>query len=95
MRPMSRRPFLQSGAAAGLAVAVADLFPDLMSTASPAANGSPPSPDSMAGDWLPVSALAHDREVGTFWAGLEADTNITGFQRLTMPPYSREVRVPT
>lgn len=87
---MSRRTFLQSSAAVGLAVAVADLFPDLISTASAAANGSPPSLDSMAGDWLPVSGLAHYPEVGNFWGGLEADTDITGFQRLTMPPYSQE-----
>jgi hypothetical protein len=86
---LGRRTFLAGGAAAGLGVLVSELVQETTSAASAKVTGSPPVLDSMAGDWLPVSGLVHYPETSNFWGGLEADTNITGFQRLTMAPYSQ------
>ncbi|MEZ0067335.1 hypothetical protein ABIA32_003348 [Streptacidiphilus sp. MAP12-20] len=89
MSELSRRTFLGSSAAGALAVLAANLLPGLTSVARAASPGSPPSLDSMAGDWLPVSGTVHQPETSNFWGGLEADSNVTGFQRLTMAPYSQ------
>jgi hypothetical protein len=87
---LSRRTFLQSGAAVGLAVLLPDLLPATMPTAWAAGPiGSPPSLDQMAGDWQPVSGIIHQPEASNFWGGLECDANICGFQRLTLAPYSQ------
>jgi concanavalin A-like lectin/glucanase superfamily protein/TAT (twin-arginine translocation) pathway-exported protein len=90
MPELSRRTFLQSSAAAAAAVLASDLLPALTPAAQAAGPAwSPPSLDAMAGDWQPVSGIAHQPEISNFWGGLEAAATITGFQRLTMAPYSQ------
>src|SRR5438309_10887796 len=90
MSEFSRRTFLQSSAAVGLAVLVPDLLPGTVPTAWAAGPaGSPPSLDAMAGDWQPVSGIVHQPETSNFWGGLAADAKIAGFQRLTSAPYSQ------
>src|SRR5712691_281710 len=90
MPELNRRTFLQSSAAVGLALLASDLLPGRTPTAWAAGPaGSPPSLDAMAGDWQPVSGIVHQPETSNFWGGLEAGTNIAGFQRLTMAPYSQ------
>ena len=89
MSEMSRRTFLQSSAAVGLALLAPELPPWQSTAWAAGPAGSPPSLDAMAGDWQPVSAIAHQPEASNFWGGLEADGNVSGFQRLTMAPYAQ------